>query len=67
MGQSVVTMAPTTSACAASTSNVLAAVSNMRMWGLQYRVDPGTGDMKIVARSRNKRAQQSCLQLVQSC
>lgn len=31
MGQSVVTMAPTTSACAASTSTVLAAVSNMRM------------------------------------
>ncbi len=38
IGQSVVMMAPTTSACAANTSIVLAAVSNMRMWGLQYRI-----------------------------
>ncbi len=40
MGQSVVMMAPTTSACAARTSTVLAAVSSMRIWGLRYRVIP---------------------------
>jgi hypothetical protein len=65
MGQNAVMTAPITSACAATASIVLAAVSNMRMLVLLCRECPARTHVGFVSRGRNKRAQQSCLQQMQ--
>jgi hypothetical protein len=67
MDQSVVRTAPTTSACAAIASMVLAAVSNMRMGWSPAGIVPGRVHIRVALLRRNKRAQQSCLHAMQSC
>jgi hypothetical protein len=67
MDQSVVRTAPTTSACAAIASMVLAAVSNMRMGWSPAGIVAGRVHIRASLLHRNKRAQQSCLHAMQSC
>jgi hypothetical protein len=67
MDQSAVTTAPTTSACAAIASIVLAVVSNMRMGWSPVGHVPDKIHLCASLLHRNKRAQQSYLHAMQSC